>query len=207
MDTNTGINESCKEASYEGVTLKFVKLKDANHGKRLDPIWSYFLRSAESKYNRYIALCMYCNKTMSGRLHFMRKHITDECHVISSEDRATFMRSMNDKDSPVNLTDEMKASSQRRFEMKSEAEVDKTATKRKNTGSKISAFMEQKLDKKSQEPLHIMLLQALIWGNISFNFVNNPFFIRFLSKLRPSYCLPYPGSNITSCVCCPNVSE
>jgi len=36
MDTN--INESCKEASREGVTLKFVKLKDANHGKRLDPI-------------------------------------------------------------------------------------------------------------------------------------------------------------------------
>jgi len=43
---------------------------------------------------------------------------------------------MNNKDSPVNLTDEMKASSQRRFEMKSEAEVDKTATKRKNTWNK-----------------------------------------------------------------------
>ena len=41
------------------------------------------------------------------------------------------MRSMNDKDSPVNLTDEMKASSQRRFEMKNEAEVDETAKKRK----------------------------------------------------------------------------
>ena len=130
MDTN--INESCKEASYEGVTLK---LKDANHGKCLEPIWSYFLPSAESKYNRYIALCMYmyCNKTMSGRLHFMPKYITDKCHIISSEDRATFMRSMNDKDSPVNLTDEIKASSQRRFEMKSEVEVDKTAKKRKNT--------------------------------------------------------------------------
>ena len=35
-----------------------------------------------------------------------------------------------------------------------------------------------------------MLLQALIWGNVPFNFVNNPFFIRFLSKLRPSHCLP-----------------
>ena len=58
---------------------------------------------------------------------------------------------MNDKDSPVVVTDEMKASSQRRFVMKSEAEVDETATKRKNTGSKISAYMEQKLDKKSQE--------------------------------------------------------
>ena len=100
------------------------------------------------------------------------------------------MKSMNDKDSPVDLTDDMKASSQRRFVMKSEAEVDETATKRKNTGLKISAYMEQKLDKKSQEPLHIMLLQGLIWGNVPFNSVNNPFFIRFLSKLRPSYCLP-----------------
>jgi len=60
----------------------------------------------------------------------------------------------------------------------------------KKTGSKINAYMEQKLDKKSQEHLHIMLLQVLIWGNIPFNFVNNPFFIRCLSKLRPSYCLP-----------------
>ena len=50
------------------------------------------------------------------------------------------MRSMNDKDSPVNLTDEMKASSQRRFEMKSEVEVDKTAKKRKNTRSRINAY-------------------------------------------------------------------
>ena len=58
MDSN--INESCKEASHEGVTMKFVRLKDVNHGKRLDPVWSYFLRSAESKYNRYIALCTYC---------------------------------------------------------------------------------------------------------------------------------------------------
>jgi len=72
--------------------------------------------------------------------------------------------------------------------MKKEAELDETATKRKKSGSTISAYLEQKLDKKSQEHLHIMLLQALIWGNISFNFVNNPFFIRFLSKLRPSQC-------------------
>jgi len=43
---------------------------------------------------------------------------------------------MNDKDSQVNLTDERKASSQRHSEMKSGAEVDETATKWKNTGSK-----------------------------------------------------------------------
>ena len=89
----------------------------------------------------------------------------------------------------------MKASSKKRFEMKNEvevnkAEVNKAAMKRKKSGSTISAYMEQKLDKNSQEEIHVLLLQALIWGNISFNFVNNPFFIRFLSKLRPSYSLP-----------------
>ena len=67
------------------------------------------------------------------------------------------MRSMNDNDSPVSLADEMKASPQRHFEIKNEAEVDETVTKRKKTGSKINAYtgMEQKLDKKSQEHLHI----------------------------------------------------
>ena len=107
---------------------------------------------------------------------------------------------MNNKDVPFHLADKMKASSQRRFEMKNEAEVDETATKRKTSGSKISAYMEQKLDKKSEEYLHIMLLQALIWGNISFNFVDNTFFIRFLSKLRPSYCLPTASMFSNRCI-------
>ena len=56
---------------------------------------------------------------------------------------------MNNKDVPFHLADKMKASSQRRFEMKNEAEVDETATKWKKSGSTISAYMEQKLDKKS----------------------------------------------------------
>jgi len=150
MDTN--INENCKEASHEGVRLKFVKFKESTNGKRLDPIWSHFLRSTESKH-----------KTLSGRLHFMRKYITDQCSVISSEDRASFIRSMNNKDAPVNLADQMKASSQKRFEMKNEAEVDENATKRKKSESTISAYLEQKLDKKSQKHLRIMLLQALIY--------------------------------------------
>ena len=56
---------------------------------------------------------------------------------------------MNNKDVPFHLADKMKASSQRRFEMKNEAEVDKAAKKWKKSGSTISAYMEQKLDKKA----------------------------------------------------------
>jgi len=58
---------------------------------------------------------------------------------------------MNNKDVPFHLADKMKASSQRRFEMKNEAEVDETATKWKKSGSTISVvYMEQKLDKKAK---------------------------------------------------------
>jgi len=74
---------------------------------------------------------MYCNKIFIGAfaLHAKAHHRYVYCYVISSEDRSTFIRSMNNKDLPVHLTDKMKASSQRRFEMKNEAEVDETATK------------------------------------------------------------------------------
>ena len=60
-----------------------------------------------------------------------------------------------------------------------------------NSGSSsIMNFMEQKVDTNTSEALHILLLQAIIWGNLSWNFLNNPFFIRFLALLRPSYKLP-----------------
>jgi len=80
----------------------------------------------------------------------MRKYITDKCNIISTEDLATFIRSMNNKDAPVHQADEMKASSQRRYEMKNEAEVDETATRRKKLGSTISVYMKKNLIKKAK---------------------------------------------------------
>ena len=75
--------------------------------------------------------------------------MADVCH--SGTATATcHWRAMNKKDIPFHLADKMKASSQRRYEMKNEAEVDETATKWKKSGSTISAYMEQKLDKKSK---------------------------------------------------------
>jgi len=58
---------------------------------------------------------------------------------------------MNNKDTPVHLADEMKASSQRQFETKNEAEVDDTATKRKKSGSTISAYMKKNLIRKAKK--------------------------------------------------------
>ena len=70
---------------------------------------------------------------------------------------------MNTKDVPFHLADKMKASSQRRFEMKNEAEGDETATKWKKSGSTISAYMEQKLDKK----LRTSSYNAIVGPNVA----------------------------------------
>ena len=72
------------------------------------------------------------------------------CENISQICVATIIRSMNHKDVPFHLADKMKASSLRRFETKNEAEVDETATKWKKSGSTITAYMEQKLDKQAK---------------------------------------------------------
>jgi len=38
MDSKS--KNSCKEASHEGVTFKFIKVEEKNlQGKRLDPVW------------------------------------------------------------------------------------------------------------------------------------------------------------------------
>ena len=50
--------------------------------------------------------------------------------------------------------------------MKNEAEVDETATKWKKSGSTISAYMEQKLDKKAKN-IFIYRKQQSIWTEIS----------------------------------------
>ena len=83
----------------------------------------------------------------------------------------------------------MTAVSSRRFEMKPSA---KEVKKRKMSSalSSITHFMEQKIDSSMSETLHILLLQAIICGNLSWNFLNNPYFKRFLVLLRPSYKFP-----------------
>ena len=76
----------------------------------------------------------------------------------------------------------MHATSKKRFEMN-------FADTGKKTGD-IDSYFERSINSKVHDELHVLLAQALIWGNIGFNFINNPFFIRFLKKLRPAYSLP-----------------
>ena len=72
---------------------------------------------------------------MPGRLSLMRKYITDQCTGISFEDRATFIRSMNNKDPP----------SRRRFKMKNEGEVDKLQRRGKVMEQMTSRFTTCKI--------------------------------------------------------------
>ena len=174
---------------YGATDIIFVSL-DKKQEKIFDTVWAHYLRSNEKeKNNRYLACCRYCNKIMAGRTSYLRAHITNECVIASSEVRATVFKQSSKIEKPAALAEDMTAVSNRRFEVKPSGKEMKK--QKMNSGSSsIMNFMEQKVDTNTSEALHILLLQAIIWGNLSWNFLNNPFFIRFLALLRPSYKLP-----------------
>lgn len=110
---------------------------------------------------------------MAGRTSYLRAHITNECVIASSEVRATVFKQSSKIEKPAALAEDMTAVSNRRFEMKPSGKEMKKQ-KMNSASSSIMNFMEQKVDTNTSEALHILLLQAIIWGNISWNFLNDP---------------------------------
>jgi hypothetical protein len=55
--------------------------------------WKWFLASTRrDKNNRRHAKCKQCDKVMTGRLEFMRKHLLHECNQLSATEKATYMQ-------------------------------------------------------------------------------------------------------------------
>ena len=180
---------------YEGRNIKFVVL-EAKVAKSCDSIWLHYLRAEEKfKNNRYLACCVYCHKIMQGRTAYLKNHLAKQCHSCPPEISAAILITLNKKAKSVIVAEEMIDFSQKKFEEGEDIPIsDLTSEALDNPAyspalPSINQFFEKKKGTGTQEALHVLLLQALIWDNISFNFLNNPFFIRFLAKLRPSYKL------------------
>ena len=169
------------KVKFKGNDFNFGKVGE-NELSNCDVVWKYFFRSeAKWKNNRYLAQCMFCESVVVGRVSGMCNHIT-HCLKCDSETRTKLLKNKSLKNKPASLKEEMHAMSNKRFEMNS-------ADAGKKSGG-IDSYFERSISSKVHDELHVLLAQALIWGNIGFNFINNPFFIRFLKKLRPAYSLP-----------------
>ncbi|CAG8855320.1 31024_t:CDS:1, partial [Gigaspora margarita] len=131
--------------------------------------WSGFLRSKELKNNkarRYNAKCTYCGQIFEAHKEVMTNHILNVCRKIPAENRILYSRTTKNKIEQVTEISTHKA-----------VLVTDYFDKAMMLPEKASA-------------LHTLLLQALVYGNVPFSFIENPFFILFLNNLRSSYNPP-----------------
>ncbi|CAG8842260.1 31722_t:CDS:1, partial [Racocetra persica] len=131
--------------------------------------WMGFLYSKEfknDKARRYNAKCTYCDHIFEACKEAMTNHIVNICHKISAEKRIFYSQIIKNK-----------------LEQVTEISTHKVV------------LMTDYFDKSTIPPekateLHTLLLRALLYGNIPFSFIENPFFILFLNNLRSSYNPP-----------------
>ncbi|CAG8848489.1 33934_t:CDS:2, partial [Gigaspora margarita] len=138
--------------------------------------WSGFLHSKELKNNkarRYNAKCTYCGQIFEARKEAITNHILNICRKIPAENRIFYSQTNKNK-----------------IEQVTEISTHKVV------------LVTDYFDKATMLPekasaLHILLLQALVYGNVPFSFIKNPFFVLFLNNLRSSYntLLKYTLSN------------
>jgi uncharacterized protein DUF659 len=144
-----------------------MQFEDMVHTKSVE--WRWFLASTKcDKNHRRHAKCKQCNKVLSGRQELMRKHLLHECKQISAAERSTYIietKSSNQESeqTPPNATQMIP---QKRPASDSISQYFSTSV----TGSRKKA-----LDKK--------LLEALIAGNVPFNFVDCPQFREYTLSL------------------------
>lgn len=128
--------------------------------------WTGFLRSKEFKNDKarhYNAKCTYCDQILEACKETMTNHIINICRKIPTEYRIIYSRTIQKKTEQVTEISTHKAVLVSDYFDKATMSSEKTAD------------------------LHTLLLRALVYGNISFSFVENPFFILFLNNLRSSY--------------------
>ncbi|CAG8730422.1 8917_t:CDS:2 [Dentiscutata erythropus] len=141
--------------------------------------WTGFLRSKQvknTKSRRYNAKCSYCNKVFEARKEAMISHITNICQKILADDKILYIRKINKKN-PENIS-------------KSYPDEDIDISSKKRKATLTDFFNKASISPDKINELHTLLLQSLIYSNVPFRFVENPFFALFLKKLYSSYNLP-----------------
>ncbi|CAG8484306.1 16276_t:CDS:2 [Dentiscutata heterogama] len=141
--------------------------------------WTGFLCSKQvknTKSRRYNAKCSYCNKVFEARKEAMISYITNICQKILADDKILYIRKINKKN-PENIS-------------KSYPDEDIDISSKKRKATLTDFFNKASISPDKINELYTLLLQSLIYSNVPFRFVENPFSALFLKKLYSSYNLP-----------------
>jgi Protein of unknown function (DUF 659)/hAT family C-terminal dimerisation region len=137
--------------------------------------WRWFLASPSSdKNHRRQAKCKQCDKVLTGRLETMRNHLLHDCKKLSATDKAKYV---GETQSPSQGRKSGQVSSG------SQASSESSVVPQKRPASAISQYFPTTVSGGRKKALDEKLLEALIVGNVPFNFVECPQFREYAAML------------------------
>ncbi|CAG8441495.1 5717_t:CDS:2 [Cetraspora pellucida] len=131
--------------------------------------WSGFYRSEQKKKgNRYDAKCKYCLIELTGKPEKLHQHVL-RCSNWPASEKTAYLQKIADE----NPTSQ-----------------DCEDTYQSPTQGTILDWYSRPLSQNQSEKLHQKLLKAIVYGNIPFCIVENPYLQSYLRELNPSYNPP-----------------
>src|SRR6266850_1397973 len=143
--------------------------------------WKWFLASTQrDKNNRRDAKCKQCDKVLAGRVESMKRHLLHECKRLSATDRAIYIRETQ----PLLSNEKVKssqASAANNNQQSSEAAM--VVSRKRPAAASISQYFPMNVSGGRKKALDEKLLEAMIVGNVQFNFVECPQFREYAALL------------------------
>ena len=141
-------------------------------GRPLAIVWNYFNKGIKISSGHYVADCKSCGKHWNkGSPTMMEHHLAFECPAINDSVKYAFLEVISKCDN------ESVNQSNRRI--------------RPSNQTGLEDFIEStKLTTKRKKDIDQALTKAVVVCNLSFQLVENPYFIEFIKQLRTAYELP-----------------
>ncbi|CAG8545044.1 5471_t:CDS:2 [Ambispora leptoticha] len=131
--------------------------------------------------NRYVAKCKYCLLEQEGKLERLHQHVL-RCNSWPVSEKTSYLQKATEK---TTLAHKRNKSSQEEL-IETTSELAEPSVRQKS----ILNWCTKSISSVQSEKLYSKLLNAIIYGNLSFNFVENLYIQDFLQELAPSYQLP-----------------
>ncbi|RIB18836.1 hypothetical protein C2G38_2309201 [Gigaspora rosea] len=138
-------------------------------GRPVGPVWNYFTKGEKVGKGRYKATCNFCGTTWKrGEPVELESHLANHCSKANSQVVRKFLTKILSDNS-----DEIKSNKKR---------------KTTNSQSSLSQFViSPKLDNPKIKRIHNAWTRAFTICGISWNIIENPFFIEALKEMNLSY--------------------
>jgi hypothetical protein len=148
-------------------------------GRPYAAVWNHFNRGIQISSGHYVADCKSCGKHWSkGSPVMMENHLAFECPAISDTFKLFYIEVVSKR----NNENESSSSSLVKQSNKRNRPSDQTG---------LEDFIEStQLTTRRKNDIDQALTRAIVVCNLSFQIVENPYFIEYVKQLRPAYKLP-----------------